>query len=249
MESLEEIYQKHARTVYAYLLGRTRNQDLAEELTQETFFQAVRSIDTFRGDILEEKVNDYLYLIILDHIDFSLKRACKGQFIQSPLIWEVKKFYPKHFRIGLYALELLNKQFQIEFPDDEAVSIALHFVNLQSNKSQLKETIQAMQVLKDVLSIIQYHYSIYLDQNSLNYSRLVTHLRYFIERLQTNKVYEDNDKELNAQVRMLYPKAYECVMKIRIYVRENFHMELSVDEETYLILHIHRVTNRTDREE
>ena len=50
MESLEEIYQKHARTVYAYLLGRTRNQDLAEELTQETFFQAVRTIDTFRGD-------------------------------------------------------------------------------------------------------------------------------------------------------------------------------------------------------
>jgi RNA polymerase sigma factor (sigma-70 family) len=50
MESLEEIYQKHAQTVYAFLLSRTRNQDLAEELTQETFFQAVRTIDTFRGD-------------------------------------------------------------------------------------------------------------------------------------------------------------------------------------------------------
>ncbi len=50
MESLEEIYQKHAQTVYAFLLSRTRNQDLAEELTQETFFQAVRTIGTFRGD-------------------------------------------------------------------------------------------------------------------------------------------------------------------------------------------------------
>ncbi|NBK91164.1 sigma-70 family RNA polymerase sigma factor [bacterium 1XD21-13] len=50
MESLEEIYQKHAQTVYAFLLSRTRNRDLAEELTQETFFQAVRSIDSFRGD-------------------------------------------------------------------------------------------------------------------------------------------------------------------------------------------------------
>ena len=37
MESLEEIYQKHAQTVYAFLLSRTRNQDLAEELTQERF--------------------------------------------------------------------------------------------------------------------------------------------------------------------------------------------------------------------
>lgn len=50
MESLEEIYQKHAQTVYAYLLSRTRNGDLAEELTQETFFQAVRSIGTFQGN-------------------------------------------------------------------------------------------------------------------------------------------------------------------------------------------------------
>lgn len=224
---------------FSYLLANTDGE----------YFSVTNEIISYGEKILEEKVNDYLYLTILDHVDFSLKRARKGQFIQSPLTWEVKKFYPKHFQIGLHALELLNKQFQVEFPDDEAVSIALHFVNLQSNKSQLKETIQAMQVLKDVLSIIQYHYSIYLDQNSLNYSRLVTHLRYFIERLQTNRVYEDNDKELNAQVRMLYPKAYECVMKIRIYVRENFHMELSVDEETYLILHIHRVTNRTDREE
>ena len=51
MESLEEIYQKHARTVYAYLLGRTRNQDLAEELTQETFFQAVRTISSRGCDL------------------------------------------------------------------------------------------------------------------------------------------------------------------------------------------------------
>lgn len=224
---------------FSYLLANTDAEYLS--ITNE--------IISFGEGLLEEKANDYLYLTILDHIDFSLKRARKGQFIQSPLTWEVKKFYPKHFQIGLYALELLNKQFHVSFPEDEAVSVALHFVNLQSNKSQVKETIQAMQVLKDILSIIQYHYNIYLDQNSLNYSRLVTHLRYFIERLQTNRVYEDNDKELNTQVRMLYPKAYECVVKIRIYVKENFHIELSVDEETYLILHIHRVTNRKDREE
>ncbi len=49
MESLEEIYQKHAQTVYAYLLSRTRNRDLAEELTQETFYQAFRSLEKYDG--------------------------------------------------------------------------------------------------------------------------------------------------------------------------------------------------------
>lgn len=50
MESFEEIYKQHAQTVYAFLLTRTRSRDLAEELTQETFFQAVRSIKSFQGN-------------------------------------------------------------------------------------------------------------------------------------------------------------------------------------------------------
>ncbi|MBQ8526852.1 MAG: sigma-70 family RNA polymerase sigma factor [Lachnospiraceae bacterium] len=49
MQSMDEIYQMYARTVYKYLLTRTHNSDLAEELTQETFYQAIRSIHRFDG--------------------------------------------------------------------------------------------------------------------------------------------------------------------------------------------------------
>ena len=47
MEPMEEIYQQYARTVYRYLLGLTRDADLSEELTQETFYQAIRTSDRF----------------------------------------------------------------------------------------------------------------------------------------------------------------------------------------------------------
>lgn len=47
MQSMDEIYQKYARTVYQYLLSLTHSSDLAEELTGETFYQAVRSIERF----------------------------------------------------------------------------------------------------------------------------------------------------------------------------------------------------------
>jgi len=46
---MEEVYRRHARTVYRYLLTLTRDDDLAEELTQETFYQAIRSSDRFDG--------------------------------------------------------------------------------------------------------------------------------------------------------------------------------------------------------
>ena len=49
MQSMEEIYQQYAQTVYRYLFSLVRDPDLAEELTQETFYQAIRSIDRFDG--------------------------------------------------------------------------------------------------------------------------------------------------------------------------------------------------------
>ena len=47
--SMEEVYQAYSNTVFRYLLSLTRNEQLAEEITQETFYQAVRSADRFDG--------------------------------------------------------------------------------------------------------------------------------------------------------------------------------------------------------
>lgn len=60
MLSMEEVYREHARTVYRYLFSLTRDAGLAEELTQETFYQAVRSADRFDGT---SKVSTWLCAI------------------------------------------------------------------------------------------------------------------------------------------------------------------------------------------
>ena len=49
MQEMEVIYQQHAQTVYRYLLSLTRDEDLSEELTQETFYQAIRSSGRYDG--------------------------------------------------------------------------------------------------------------------------------------------------------------------------------------------------------
>lgn len=49
MQSMEAIYRQYARTVYKFLLSLSHNEDLAEELTQETFYQAVRCIERYDG--------------------------------------------------------------------------------------------------------------------------------------------------------------------------------------------------------
>ena len=50
MQEMEAIYQQHAQTVFRYLLSLTGDEDLSEELTQETFYQAIRSSGRFDGN-------------------------------------------------------------------------------------------------------------------------------------------------------------------------------------------------------
>ena len=47
VQNMDVVYRQHAQTVFKYLMVLTHEVDLAEELTQETFYQAVRNIDRF----------------------------------------------------------------------------------------------------------------------------------------------------------------------------------------------------------
>jgi len=45
-----KIYTEYFSDVYKYVLSLCRNETVAEEVTQETFFKAMRHIDKFKGD-------------------------------------------------------------------------------------------------------------------------------------------------------------------------------------------------------
>lgn len=47
---IEKIYREYFSIVYGYILSICRDSLTAEEITQETFFKAMKKIDSFRGD-------------------------------------------------------------------------------------------------------------------------------------------------------------------------------------------------------
>ncbi len=49
-EELEKIYEKYYQTVFKYLICLTQNVDIAEELTQETFYKMIKKINTYKGN-------------------------------------------------------------------------------------------------------------------------------------------------------------------------------------------------------
>lgn len=50
MQNIEEIYKEYFETINKYLFCLTKNSDISEELTQETFVKAVKKIDSFKGE-------------------------------------------------------------------------------------------------------------------------------------------------------------------------------------------------------
>lgn len=49
MKAFDEVYLLYANEIFKYLMCLTGDRDLAEELTQETFYRAYRNIDKFEG--------------------------------------------------------------------------------------------------------------------------------------------------------------------------------------------------------
>lgn len=50
MQDIEQVYKEYFDIVNKYLFCLTRNADIAEELTQETFYRAVKKINTYKGN-------------------------------------------------------------------------------------------------------------------------------------------------------------------------------------------------------
>lgn len=196
----------------------------------------------YAKNLLGVELNDYIYVTLTDHISYSIKIYEQGLKRPNALLWEIKKFYPKEFTVGLKALEFIKEETNLELEEDEAANIALHLINAQVNKnsSNIQDVANITKMVADILNIVTYTYNIKLDENSLNYERFVTHLRFFFKRLYNNEKNFSEDDFLLNQIKEKYPESYKCMLKIEKYLEQ----PLDFQEQLYLTLHIQRVTER-----
>ncbi|MEG1471877.1 MAG: sigma factor [Clostridia bacterium] len=50
MQEIDDVYEEYHELIHAFLLRLCRNEHLADEMTQETFFRALKQWSHFRGD-------------------------------------------------------------------------------------------------------------------------------------------------------------------------------------------------------
>jgi len=193
---------------------------------------------------LHDKLNNSIYFTLPDHIAFVLKRKREGLMPVNPLKWEIQRYYQLEYEIGLKSVELIEEEFEIKLNADEAAAIAMHLVNAEMN-FHLHESMMMVELMNGIMQIIRYQTQSDFNENDLNYQRLVTHLKFFVQRIAAKTQYTA-DNSLYSIVVKSYPKAFELVAKIRDYVEIKTSYAVSNDELTYLTIHLQRLLERKE---
>lgn len=196
------------------------------------------------------KLSPNIIITLADHIDYAISRHKEYIELRNPLKWDINLLYPEEIEMAKVALDIVNDEMNIRLSDDEVSFIAMHFVNARSNEGQeMSETLKVTKILADIISIIQITMKVELNEESFHYTRLLTHIRYFINRQLHNETVDTEIDTIDTLIRDRYPKEFNCSQVIAKYLLTNYGWGIGEEEKIFLTIHIIRVVSKAQEGE
>lgn len=189
---------------------------------------------------LPGRLHDSIYISLADHCFFALQRHKQKMNIRNVLLWEIKVLYPKEYLVGIESLRIIEKRLAVELTEDEAGFIALHLVNAQLN-NEMPDVIQITKFIQEVLQLVKYSLKINFNENSTSYSRFLTHLKYFSQRMLERRSLISDDDSLFIIVKDRYQESYRCVQKMEYHMVTKYHYLLSNEEKMFFTIHLEQL--------
>ena len=204
----------------------------------EKYYPLVDKIIQHISDSLHCTVNDNLYLALAEHISFAETRLDKNYIVPCPMEPEIRVLYPQEYHLAEEVVGIIEKDLNRKFPKSEIGLIALHILNTTLSTPK-DEVVERFQLVMDIVEIIEKHYNQKLDESSLEYTRLLTHLNFLSNRIFLgNKKYKFNNISQNIFFNTNCKDAITCSDQIKKYIKEKYGYELHNDEVNYLIIHV-----------
>lgn len=219
---------------------RERMITLLNEINKDVLMLTQKIIEE-ANRLYDKPLAEPIYIGLTDHIDYAIKRTKDDLNITNPLLYEIRLLYPREYKVGIHALEMIKSEFDVQLPKDEAGFIAMHIIN-NSMDEGISNVYEITKISKGIIDIVHYHFNIDFSEEELNYSRFLTHLKFFSQRiLNKQSLNQVTDESMLKGLEEKFPKISECINKINIFLQHNYQHSISTDERVYLILHIARV--------
>lgn len=218
---------------------------LLDEVPLE-YFEMTEEFVNYAKEKLGKKLHNSIYITLIDHINTMIERAQLGAYMKNTMLWDIKRLYREEFAVAQRIVEKINKRIGSAYDDNEAASIALHFVNAELELN-LMDTVKITKAITEILNIVKYHFRIVYNEESLSYYRFVIHLRFFAQRLFSGKTYDDfDDSDFVHHIQSKYTEAYKCALLIKKYVSESYQYTIKDEEFMYLIIHSVKVVQDSE---
>lgn len=220
-----------------------RYLDIIESIPVEYVDLAIKILNEVEAS-LELTISPLHYVMLADHIDASIERTKKGIYIKNEMLGEIKNFFPKEYELSKVAVSMIEAEAQVKLPIDEIGFIALHIFNISGG---IKNE-ERLRLIDHVLKIVESYFGIQLSKESIYYERFITHMKYFSARIfsDTSQL-TDQDKRETALYQVLlqeHPEVSPCVEQIGDYLKEHFSVQMTREEKSYLIIHIHNLIKK-----
>ncbi|MGF3105448.1 PRD domain-containing protein [Rossellomorea sp. DUT-2] len=215
-------------------------QQLLATLPEE-HIEIAENIISYAEGHLNSPLSDHIHIALTDHLSFAFERLQQGFPIQNKLLNEIKLLYKKEYEVGVWAKEEIRQKLGIEIPDDEAAHIALHIHTAKMDAPSMSESLKHATILRDFVEQVESILSIEVEESSINYQRLITHLRFALNRIEQGDQFDPIDEDMLELIQMKYQRAYECSKEITKYLQEEYSINFPPSEVAYIALHIERL--------
>lgn len=218
----------------------TRLNELLNEVPV-IYFELAERIITFAEQYLSIKLNSNIYITLADHISFSVTRFENDLILKNPLLSEIRSLYKREFVVGLFALDLVEKEIQIKLPIDEAGVIVMHIINMQMGIEDDSYANKLMKIVSEIAVIVEANLNFVIDDESMEYNRLLIHLRFFAQRILSKQSLSSVNLINVKNFAEMYAAAYEIAIKIKDYTETTYKYLVDESEILYLSVHIQRL--------
>jgi transcriptional antiterminator len=228
-----------------FILKDQKEQEQYKKLLpylDENFIALMNDIIHYIQTSVTEKLDEHIHIALSDHIAFAMSRIQKGLELKNPFLQETKTLYPKEYETASEVVKMINNYSKVILPEAEIGFIALHIHSAVSSKS-LSEINKYSQLIHKIITIIEDVLEVEIDKESLDYMRLVRHLRFTIERVKTGEKVDDPIK-LKEVLQNEYPLCYNLSWKLIKVMQEALKKPVFDAEAVYLSIHLQRLSSK-----
>lgn len=201
--------------------------------------EAIILIETYT----QKSLNESIHVTLLDHINFAISRLENNINIQNPLLHEIKFLYTEEFLIAEKVIEFLNDKLQIKFPYDEVGFVTMH-IHAAITEKNIEETSMANEILSDILSFLDKNLGRKIQRDSLEYFRLLTHLRFSIDRAMNGKTVENL---LIDTIKEKFQNSYTLAERLSVYIYDKYKIHFNDGEVGYIAIHLQNILNEREQ--